>query len=92
MQTSRLGDVGYLDDSGRWRTVLNMFDVLTCNKIGIVAIKRTHDLSKYITQRKHEPFGVPVVKLFQGGDFDILTPEELVQYFFTPPFADVQSY
>lgn len=89
MQGSRLGDLGYLDDSGRWRVVLNIFDGLTCQKFGIAAIQRTHDLSKYITEKNHEPFGVPVVKLFQGGTFEILAPDQLAQYASTILFADM---
>ena len=80
VQSSQLGDLGYLDDSGRWHAVLNIFDGHTCHKAGIAAIQRTHDLSKYITEKKHEPLGAPMVKLFQGGSFEILTPDQLAQY------------
>ena len=80
LQSSRLGDLGYVDEGGRWRTVANIVDEHTCQKIGMQAIQRTHNLENYITQRKYEPFDTPFVQLVQGGKYQILTPDQLAQY------------
>lgn len=84
LQISRLGDLGYVDDSGRWRTVVNIVDESTCQKLGMQAIQRTDKLEKYITQRKYEPFDKPFVQLLQGGEYQILTPDQLAQYVYVP--------
>ena len=84
LQTSRLGDLGYVDESGRWRTVVNIVDDPICQKFGMQAIQITHNLENYITERKHEPFDVPFVRLFQGGNYQILTPDQLAQYVSLP--------
>ena len=80
VQSSRLGDIGYLGDGGRWHVILNIFDGRTCQKAGIAAIQRSDDLSKYITEKKHNLLDVPVVKLFQGGTYEILTPDQIERY------------
>ena len=83
-QASRLGDLGYIDDSGRWQTVLNIFDKRACQKFGIHALQLTHDLAKYITLREHEPFNEPIVELIHGGGYQIMTRDQLAKYL---PFA-----
>ena len=77
IQKSRLGDLGYLDGSGHWHVILNIFDQYTCEKAGVATITLTEDVSKYITEKNHEPLNAPVVRLFQGGRFEILSPDQL---------------
>jgi hypothetical protein len=84
LQTSRLGDLGYVDEGGRWRTVVNIVDEPICQKFGMQAIQISHSLENYITEKKYEPFDVPFVRLLQGGNYQILTPDQLAQYVSVP--------
>ena len=79
-QKSWLGDVGYLDTSGAWRSVLNAVDESTCRKHGVKAIQLTHELKEYIIQRKRGHRGEPVVKIFDGGGYQVLAPDQLASY------------
>jgi hypothetical protein len=72
---SRLGDIGYVAEGGRWRKIVNIVDGISCYYLGINAIKRTHELEDYIGKRKHTQFNVPFVTINEGGTFDILTPD-----------------
>jgi hypothetical protein len=89
LQASRLGDLGYVDDGGRWRTITNIVDEHMCRKYGMQAIQRTHSLENYITQKKYEPLDKPIVKLLQGGKYQIFSPDELAQYVYVAWRADI---
>lgn len=79
-QTERLGDIGFVDNSGRWRRVLNIADTFTCEKLGIQAIQRTHELKEYVMQRPRNRCNELYVKVSPGGSYQILTPTQLCQY------------
>ena len=79
-QTSWLGDVGYLDDSGVWRRILNVVDESTCHKYGVKAVQRTHKLEQYIIERKQGNISEPVVRIFGGGGYQVLAPDQLASY------------
>ena len=87
-QTSQLGDIGYVNEGGRWCRVLNIVDGLTCQKHGIKALQRTHDLKEYITERQREPMGEPFVKVFPGDGYQILAPDQMARYVYIF-FADL---
>src|SRR5438045_6530904 len=40
--TSRLGDIGYIDNSGIWRTVLNVLDSDQCRADGVEPLRLVH--------------------------------------------------
>src|SRR5438270_5592122 len=47
--TSRLGDIGYVDESGTWIRVINILDP---KQIGIEAIPLPRETAEYITKRE----------------------------------------
>lgn len=79
---SRLGDVGYVDEAGNWRRVLNILDKSSCEPLGISCLRLARGLPQYITQRKYVPFDQPVIQLYSGGGFQVLTGEDLARYTF----------
>jgi hypothetical protein len=77
---SRLGDIGYVAHDGRWRRIVNILDGISCRYLGIMPIKRTHDLEEYITQRKHTQSHGPYVKMRENGAYAILDPDQFDLY------------
>ena len=77
---SRLGDIGYVGIGGRWRRIVNMLDGISCQYLGLKAIKRTHELNNYIRKRKHRPSDTPIVTLRENGNYEILSPEQFHRY------------
>jgi hypothetical protein len=81
MVTSRLGDIGYIDNSGSWRTVLNVLDGDQCRAHGIEALRLSHKLSEYITQVKFRNSPEhPIVKVSGGWNFSPITEAELQRF------------
>jgi hypothetical protein len=82
-QTTRLGDVGFVDGKGAWCKVANIMDA-TGQKCGIRALRRTNELKDYISERPYldEPF----VSVSPGNNFQILSHHDMAQY------VDVYSY
>ena len=76
-QSSRLGDVGYVDKGGTWRRVVNIVEPITCEKLGMEAVSLSHVRTKYVTERKHAYLDKPLINLREGGSCDVLTPEQL---------------
>ena len=79
-QTSRLGDLGYVDEKGRWRQVVNIADSHTCQKYRMKALQRTHNLEAYITEKPHIPYNEPFVRVSPGNDFQILEPDKSAKF------------
>jgi hypothetical protein len=79
---SRLGDIGYVDEAGNWRRVVNILDEASCEPLGINCLRLARGLPQYITQRKHVPFDEPVIQLYSTGGCQILTGEDLARYTF----------
>ena len=75
---SRLGDIGYIDNSGSWRAVLNLLDSDQCRAYGIEALRLSHDKSEYITQVefRNSPEH-PFVRVSGGWNFSLITDAEL---------------
>jgi len=61
---SRLGDIGYLGDTGTWRRVVNVLDSTSCDQLGIKPLRSMQGLaSEYITERRvHQR--EPIVNLY----------------------------
>jgi hypothetical protein len=79
-QTPRLGDLGYVDEKGRWRQVVNIADSRTCQKYRMKALQMTHDLEAYITEKPYIPHNEPFVRVSPGNDFQMLEPEKLAKF------------
>jgi len=79
--TSRLGDIGYIDNSGSWRTVLNVLNSDQCHAHGIEPLLLSHDRSEYITQVsfKNSPEH-PFVRVSNGWTFSLITDIELQRF------------
>jgi hypothetical protein len=77
-QSTRLGDVGYVDKGGTWRRVVNIIEPITCEKVGMKAASLSHDRTKYVTERKHAHIDEPLIKFLERGKYEVLTPEQLV--------------
>lgn len=78
---SRLGDIGYVSEGGKWRRIVNVVNEASCKRLGITAINRTHDLEEYIVKRKRAQFHVPFVTMREEGEYEILTPDEFDKSF-----------
>lgn len=79
--TSRLGDIGYIDNSGTWRSVLNILDDVQCRAHGIEALRLSHEKSEYITQSKfNDSRYCPVIRVSSGWECSSLTHAELQRY------------
>lgn len=74
---SRLGDIGYVDERGNWRKILNIFDQESCRQLGIKTLRLERSLSQYITQTKYSRSATPIVKLYNGGKCRFLDRKEL---------------
>jgi hypothetical protein len=79
--TSRLGDIGYIDNSGTWRSVLNILDNSQCRAYGIEPLCLSHQKSEYITQFKfNDSRGFPVVRVSSGWECSSLNDAELQRF------------
>jgi hypothetical protein len=76
-QSSRLGDVGYVDEGGTWRRVVNIVEPITCERLGMKAASLSHDRTNYVTERKHAHLDKPLINLLEGGSYDVVTPGQL---------------
>ena len=79
--TSRLGDIGYIDNSGIWRTVLNVLDSDQCRAHGVEPLRLSHEKSEYITRVKfrNSP-DHPFVRVSGGWKFSLITDSELQRF------------
>ena len=83
--TSRLGDIGYIDNSGGWRSVLDVFDAGQCRAHGIEPLRLSHEKSEYITQFKfNHSMHYPVVRVSSGWECSSLNSAELQRFSITP--------
>jgi hypothetical protein len=87
-QTTRVGDVGFVDGKGAWCKVANIMDA-TSQKCGIRGLQRTHEMKDYITERPYldEPF----VSVSPGNNFQILSHHEMAQYVDTYSYANFKN-
>ena len=78
---STLGDVGYVDDKGSWRKLVNVLDTESCEAIGIKSLRLARGLPQYITQARHAPFEEPIIHIDNEASHKLLTPIEAARYF-----------
>ena len=88
---SRLGDLGYVSEGGKWQAIVNMVNEASCNRLGITAINRTHGLKEYIVKRKPTQYQMPFVTMREGGDYEILTPDDFGKSFHCFLLAEIQG-
>ena len=79
-QSSTLGDVGFIDDKGTWRKVVNILDSESCKELGIKSLQLARGQPQYITQAKRTPFDEPIVDLYNGESHKLYRPEEIGRY------------
>jgi hypothetical protein len=77
---SRLGDIGYVDETGSWRRIVNILDQTSCDPLRIKCLLLARGIPQYITQTKYIPFDEPVIELYNGGGCQIVTGDELARY------------
>src|SRR5208282_4696844 len=79
--TSRLGDIGYIDNAGTWRSVLNILDEGQCRPHGIEPLRLSHQKSEYVTQFKfNDSRDCPVVSVSSGWECSFLSEAELRRF------------
>jgi hypothetical protein len=64
---SRIGDIGYVDQAGSWRRVLNCLDSKSCGQLGLKALRLAQPTARYITSARQIYMTEPVVKLDGAG-------------------------
>ena len=86
---SRLADIGYVDKSGTWRTVLNILGEKQCRTLGIRPLQLAHGIGVYITQTMFaSPREHMFVQLSPGWTWRTLTDAELQSCFDNAKFID----
>jgi hypothetical protein len=80
--TSRLGDIGYVNQQGMWQNIVNILDQNRCHQLGIKSIRLASDLFQYIREGHHGSSEEPCVNLSAGGSYQLVTPNELVRYYY----------
>lgn len=78
--SSRLGDIGYVDDKGMWHGVVNIFDQGSCQRLGIKALKLETDWPQHITTRQYGASEKPWIDLYPEGRYQMVSPDELKRY------------
>jgi hypothetical protein len=79
--TSRLGDVGYLDNSGIWRSVLNILDEDRCHAHSIDPLQLSRPKSEYITKIKFNNSSQdPIIRVSSGWGCSFLSAAELDRF------------
>ncbi len=73
---SRLGDVGYVDQAGSWRCVVNCLDSKSCDQLGVKALRLAQPKARYITPSRKLYMTEPVVQLTGSGSFQQLNTGE----------------
>lgn len=79
---SRLGDIGYIDQAGVWRKIINVFDSSECLAHEIKPLlfsQDTHDsyISKDVFRTSNDR---PLVKVSRGWEVNFLDSAELGMY------------
>src|SRR4051794_28333977 len=70
---SRLGDLGYVDEAGSWRCVVNFLDSKSCHQLGVKALGLAQPKARYLTHSRELYMAEPVVQLTGSGSFQQLT-------------------
>lgn len=77
---STLGDVGYRDQKGSWRKIVNLLDTESCELLGIKSLRLARGSPQYVSQAPHAPLGQPFVYTDPGASHRLLSPDELARY------------
>lgn len=56
--------------------MISILDEIECLKYRMKAIKRTDEIEEYVEKRKHNEFHMPFVTMVDGGNHEILTPDQ----------------
>lgn len=73
---SRIGDLGYVDQAGSWRRVLNCLDPKSCDQLGLKALRLAQPTAQYIMPTRQIYMTEPVVQLSGPGSFQQLNTGE----------------
>jgi hypothetical protein len=76
--TSRIGDIGYLDQNGTWQKLINVFDAQSCRTFNVHSLFLPRPLAEYISETLfHSRSDGPLIKLSKGWTCGFLTTDEL---------------
>src|ERR1700721_4253261 len=78
---TRLGDVGYIDTSGIWRQIFNIFSVAHCHALGIEPLHLPKEITNYISVGVvHGWQELPIVRVSREWEYRFLSGAELQMF------------
>ena len=89
----RLGDIGYLDQTGSWRRLVNILDASSCKQVGLKSLRLERPLKEYVALERQVYMTEPVVQLSGSGSaFHLFTTgKEMAKYFLSLVQTLIQS-